>query len=71
MSDVASSPLLQSGSRSSKSVKQIVIKGLKDKPKVADDFKEKTWEKLELAVQAIFAKRKVESSLEELYKGLE
>lgn len=39
-----------------------------EKPKLPEDFEEKTWEKLRTAVQAVHAKKPVSSSLEELYR---
>ena len=38
------------------------------KPKLPDDFEEKTWAKLKEAVQAVQSKRPVTCSFEELYR---
>ncbi|CAG8479330.1 4133_t:CDS:10 [Rhizophagus irregularis] len=52
-------------------IKKLVIKGLKDKPKLPDNYEEVTWSKLQAAVQAIFNYQRIGTSLEELYKACE
>ena len=39
-----------------------------EKPKLPVDFEEKTWSKLKEAVKAVHEKRRIEYSLEELYR---
>ncbi|GMH32280.1 hypothetical protein BSKO_00114 [Bryopsis sp. KO-2023] len=51
--------------------KKLVIKQLKVKPKLPQDFEQKTWDKLKEAVHAVQLERPVTSSLEELYRGVE
>jgi cullin-4 len=41
---------------------------LAEKPKLPADFEEKTWSKLKEAVKAVHEKRRIEYSLEELYR---
>ncbi|CAG8559228.1 15498_t:CDS:10 [Funneliformis caledonium] len=52
-------------------IKKLVIKGLKDKPKLPANYEEETWSKLRTAVQAIFNCQRIGTSLEELYKACE
>ncbi|CAI2167115.1 6046_t:CDS:10 [Funneliformis geosporum] len=52
-------------------IKKLVIKGLKDKPKLPANYEEETWSKLRAAVQAIFNCQRIGTSLEELYKACE
>ncbi|KAG9293661.1 hypothetical protein G9A89_018998 [Geosiphon pyriformis] len=52
-------------------VKKLVIKALKDKPKLPENYEALTWGKLQTAVRAIHNKQAVEDSLEELYKACE
>lgn len=51
--------------------KKLVIKPLKSAPKLPPDFADATWARLRAAVLAVQAQRRVESSLEELYRGVE
>lgn len=50
------------------SVKKLVIKNLKEKPKLPDNYQQETWDQLKEAVDAIHTSRSIKSSLEELYK---
>eukprot|EP00873_Tetraselmis_striata_P009147 jgi/Tetstr1/429411/TSEL_019321.t1 len=52
-------------------VKKLVIKPLKSKPKLPENFEDATWEKLKDTVQAVHAKQPVSTSLEELYRAVE
>lgn len=51
--------------------KKLVIKNFKAKPKLPDNFKDATWDKLKEAICAIQNKTSISSSLEELYKAVE
>lgn len=51
--------------------KKLVIKPLKLKPKLPDDFETKNWNRLKEAVQAIQSETTVSCSLEELYHSVE
>ncbi|XP_028416649.1 cullin-4A-like [Dendronephthya gigantea] len=51
--------------------KKLVIKNLKAKPKLPDNFKDTTWGKLREAICAIQNKTSISSSLEDLYKAVE
>ncbi|CAG8498901.1 7066_t:CDS:10 [Dentiscutata heterogama] len=52
-------------------IKKLVIRTLKDKPKLPDNFEEVTWAKLQAAIRAIHNYQPVNDSLEELYKACE
>lgn len=51
--------------------KKLVIKPLKIRPRLPDNFERDTWARLQAAVQAVHAKRAVGHSLEELYRAVE
>ncbi|XP_063244252.1 cullin-4A [Bacillus rossius redtenbacheri] len=51
--------------------RKLVIKNFKDKPKLPDNFEEKTREKLKDAVMAILKSKPIRYSLEELYQAVE
>lgn len=51
--------------------KKLVIKNLKSEPKLPDDYREQTWEKLKGAVLAIQQSKPNQYSLEELYQAVE
>jgi len=51
--------------------KTLVIKPLKLKPKLRENFEDETWAKLEDAVNAVHAKRPVSYGLEQLYRAVE
>ena len=51
--------------------KQLVIKPLKVRPRLPDNFERDTWERLRAAVRAVHAKQAVGHSLEELYRAVE
>ncbi|XP_044764848.1 cullin-4A [Coccinella septempunctata] len=51
--------------------KKIVIKNLKSEPKLPDDYRDQTWEKLSSAVLAIQQSKPNQYSLEELYQAVE
>jgi len=51
--------------------KKLVIKNLKEKPKLPDNYQEKTWEKLAEAVVAIQTSKSIEYSLEDLYQAVQ
>eukprot|EP00775_Hariotina_reticulata_P012777 gene12777-12905_t len=51
--------------------KKLVIKPLKLKPKLPENFEDDTWSKLQAAVKAVHNKQPVASSLEELYRAVE
>lgn len=51
--------------------KKLVIKNLKSEPKLPEDYREQTWEKLESAVLAIQQSKSNQYSLEELYQAVE
>ncbi|KAJ8980577.1 hypothetical protein NQ317_018704 [Molorchus minor] len=51
--------------------KKLVIKNLKSEPKLPDDYREQTWEKLKSAVLAIQQSKPNQYSLEELYQAVE
>ncbi|KAJ8923549.1 hypothetical protein NQ315_010127 [Exocentrus adspersus] len=51
--------------------KKLVIKNLKSEPKLPDDYREQTWDKLRSAVLAIQQSKPNQYSLEELYQAVE
>jgi len=51
--------------------KKLVIKGLKLKPRLPDDFQTRSWDKLKKAVIAIQTAKPIDTSLEELYQYVE
>uniref|UniRef100_A0A1B6CF55 Cullin-4A n=1 Tax=Clastoptera arizonana TaxID=38151 RepID=A0A1B6CF55_9HEMI len=51
--------------------KKLVIKNLKEKPKLPENYQEITWEKLTEAVVAIQTSKSIAYSLEELYQAVE
>ncbi|KAF8068312.1 CUL4A [Scenedesmus sp. PABB004] len=51
--------------------RKLVMKPLKLKPQLPDNFEEETWAKLSAAVAAVHAKQPVATSLEELYRAVE
>ncbi|KAF5826107.1 hypothetical protein DUNSADRAFT_4819 [Dunaliella salina] len=51
--------------------KQLKIKPLKSKPGLPANFEEVTWAKLQDAVRAVYHKRPVSCSLEELYSAVQ
>ncbi|KAK7603535.1 hypothetical protein V9T40_003534 [Parthenolecanium corni] len=51
--------------------KKLTIKNFKDKPKLPDNYQEETWCKLKEAVEAIQNSKRIQYSLEDLYKGVE
>jgi len=51
--------------------KKLVIKNLRLKPKLPDDFQTRSWEKLKKAVIAIQTAKPIDTSLEELYQYVE
>ena len=51
--------------------KKLVIKPLKVRPKLPDNFERDTWARLQTAVRAVHAKQAVGHSLEELYRAVE
>ncbi|XP_056646921.1 cullin-4B [Diorhabda sublineata] len=51
--------------------KKLIIKNLKSEPKLPDDYREQTWEKLKSAVLAIQQSKPNQYSLEELYQAVE
>ncbi|XP_075233766.1 cullin 4 [Lycorma delicatula] len=53
------------------SAKKLVIKNFKEKPKLPENYQEKTWEKLTEAVVAIQTSKSIKYSLEELYQAVE
>lgn len=53
------------------SAKKLVIKNFKEKPKLPENYQEKTWEKLTEAVVAIQTSKSITYSLEELYQAVE
>lgn len=52
-------------------VKKLVIKNFKEKPKLPENYQEQTWDKLKEAVEAIHKQCAIKSSLEELYQAVE
>nr|CAG4640653.1 EOG090X01NX [Eulimnadia texana] len=52
-------------------VKKIVIKNLKEAPKLPDNYREVAWNKLKEAVVAIQNSKSIQSTLEELYQGVQ
>jgi cullin-4 len=52
-------------------MKKLTIKPFKAGPKLPDSFKEKTWEKLNRAVNSVYKKVAVDESKEELYRAVE
>ncbi|ELT94808.1 hypothetical protein CAPTEDRAFT_227595 [Capitella teleta] len=53
------------------SAKKIVIKNLREKPKLPDNYQQETWGKLKGAVEAIHQSHAIQSSLEELYQAVQ
>jgi cullin-4 len=53
------------------SVKKLVIKNLKEKPRLPDDYQQKTWAKLKDAVIAIHTRQPFNSTQEALYQDVE
>lgn len=53
------------------SAKKLVIKNLKDKPKLPDNYTDETWQKLKEAVEAIQNSTSIKYNLEELYQAVE
>ncbi|GBF89461.1 hypothetical protein Rsub_02033 [Raphidocelis subcapitata] len=51
--------------------KKLLIKPLKQQPKLPENFEQDTWARLEDAVDAVHRKRAVACSLEELYRAVE
>ncbi|CAG8438138.1 568_t:CDS:10 [Ambispora leptoticha] len=51
--------------------KKLVIRPLKEKPKLPDNYEELTWAKLQKAIRAIHNSQPASDSLEELYKACE
>jgi cullin-4 len=51
--------------------KKLVIKNLKEKPSLPENYQEETWCKLRRAVHAIHTSSSINESLEELYKAVE
>lgn len=51
--------------------KKLIIKNLKSEPKLPEDYREQTWEKLKGAVLAIQQSKPNQYSLEELYQAVE
>ncbi|GAX74771.1 hypothetical protein CEUSTIGMA_g2218.t1 [Chlamydomonas eustigma] len=51
--------------------KKLVIKPLKAKPTLPENFEEATWSKLQEAIQAVHGKKRVSTSLEELYMAVQ
>lgn len=62
--------MLSAGSSKPKATK-LVIKPLRSKPRLPENFEAETWQKLQAAVHAVHAKRTVDHSLEELYRAVE
>ncbi|KAJ8031251.1 Cullin-4B [Holothuria leucospilota] len=63
-----SSPLINNKPGGSK---KLVIKNFKVKPDLPENYVQQTWERLKDAVQAIHESRRIQYSLEELYKAVE
>ncbi|KAI8468416.1 MAG: Cullin-domain-containing protein [Monoraphidium minutum] len=57
--------------RGAAGAKKLVIKPLKQQPRLPANFEQDTWAKLEDAVDAVHCKRAVACSLEELYRAVE
>uniref|UniRef100_A0A8C2LSN9 Cullin N-terminal domain-containing protein n=1 Tax=Cricetulus griseus TaxID=10029 RepID=A0A8C2LSN9_CRIGR len=53
------------------SAKKLVIKNFKDKPKLPENYTDKTWKKLKEAVEAIQNSTSIKYNLEELYQVVE
>ncbi|CEL94631.1 unnamed protein product [Vitrella brassicaformis CCMP3155] len=51
--------------------KKMVIKAFKEKPRLPEDFEDRTWDKLQRAVVAVFERRKINDSEEDLYRDVE
>jgi len=64
------SPLGAGGNRQTQT-KKLVIKNLKQAPKLPADFQERSWDKLKKAVIAIQTTTSIDTSLEELYQAVE
>ena len=59
------------GGSSAAPKKQLVIKPLKKRPQLPENFDRDTWARLQAAVRAVHAKQAVGHSLEELYRAVE
>jgi len=64
------SPLGIGGNRQAQT-KKLVIKNLKQTPRLPEDFQERSWDKLRKAVVAIQTATSIDTSLEELYQAVE
>jgi len=64
------SPLGAGGNRQAQT-KKLVIKNLKQTPRLPEDFQERSWDKLRKAVIAIQTATSIDTSLEELYQAVE
>ena len=64
------SPLGVGGNRQTQT-KKLVIKNFKAKPRLPEDFQERSWDKLKKAVVAIQTATSIDTSLEELYQAVE
>jgi len=64
------SPLAIGGNRQTQT-KKLVIKNLKQAPRLPEDFQERSWDKLKKAVVAIQTATSIDTSLEELYQAVE
>ncbi|XP_029463713.1 cullin-4B isoform X1 [Rhinatrema bivittatum] len=53
------------------SAKKLMIKNFKDKPKLPENYKDETWQKLKEAVEAIQNSTSIKYNLEELYQAVE
>lgn len=51
--------------------KKLIIKNLKGKPKLPENYQQETWERLREAIVAIQTSKSIKSSLEELYQAVE
>lgn len=58
----------QTGSGNTNGAKKMVIKPFKTQPKIPENYKQDTWEKLAVAVRAVNSKVAVAISKEELYR---
>uniref|UniRef100_A0A8C6TLW8 Cullin 4A n=1 Tax=Neogobius melanostomus TaxID=47308 RepID=A0A8C6TLW8_9GOBI len=64
-------PDLSCGLRQNRSLKKLVIKNFKDRPKLSENYTEDTWLKLRGAVNAIQNSTSIKYNLEELYQAVE
>ncbi|CAG8461144.1 8588_t:CDS:10 [Scutellospora calospora] len=64
-------PVGDSSNETKVPIKKLVIRPLKVKPKLPDNFEEITWTKLQAAIRAIHNYQPVNDSFEELYKACE